>query len=141
MAVRRLAALLKSLSSTNADAAAVAGGSLASGRIVHAKSITLSLHTDPILCRALVGFYPTFDLAHLAIRLLDSAPSDDVSPWNAFLSACSKRHLHAQAFRLLRKLLLLSPSPKPDAFTYPSALKACAGLGAALDGEFLHASV
>ncbi|KAG6478435.1 pentatricopeptide repeat-containing protein At5g27110-like [Zingiber officinale] len=136
MVVRRLSDLLKSLSSTTA---AVAGDSLASGRIVHAKSITLGFHADPILCRALVGFYLSFDLAHLAIRLLDSVPSDDVSPWNAFLSACSTRHLHAQALRLLRKLLLLSPRLKPDAFTYPSALKACAGLGAALDGEFLHA--
>ncbi|RRT74728.1 hypothetical protein B296_00024943 [Ensete ventricosum] len=143
MVVQKLSAVLKALSCSNtaAAAAATSAQSLALGKLVHAKSVLLGLQSNSLLCRALVGFYLSFHLLHPALKVLESNTSDDVSPWNALLSACSKRQLHAQVLCLFQKLLLLAPRIKPDAFTYPSAIKACTGLGAARNGEVFHAGL
>ncbi|URD86803.1 Pentatricopeptide repeat-containing protein [Musa troglodytarum] len=143
MVVQELSAVLKALCRSNIAAATATTNaqSLALGKLVHAKSVSLGLQSNSLLCRALVGFYLSFHLLDPALKVLESNTSDDVSPWNALLSACSKRQLHAQALCLFQKLLLLSPRLKPDAFTYPSAIKACAGLGAARNGEVFHAGL
>nr|XP_010920030.1 pentatricopeptide repeat-containing protein At5g27110 [Elaeis guineensis] len=132
MDVEMLSGLLK---------ACVAGKSLAQGKLLHSKSISLGLNTNTYLAKALINLYVSFNLFDAARLVFESVRNpSDISLWNGLLSAYSKNHMYDEALHLFDRLLLF-PRLKPDSYTYPSVLKACGGLVAAKKGESIHANV
>lgn len=115
--------------------------SLRRGLLLHQKAISLGLQGDPAVCRGLVNLYLACDLPAPA-RLVFAAAGDpaDITLWNALLAAHSRSRLHRDALLLFRRLRR-SPLSRADGYSYPSVLKACAGLGREKEGRELHALV
>ncbi|KAJ0970869.1 hypothetical protein J5N97_018828 [Dioscorea zingiberensis] len=114
----------------------IAMKSKARGEILHSKAITLGFQDYTPVSKMLMDFYISFHLLDSALLVLPSV--EDISLWNCLLSGYSKNRFYSQALyvfdRLLRDL-------RPDIYTYPSALKACGGLGNVIAGERIHCCV
>ncbi|MQM00881.1 hypothetical protein Taro_033619 [Colocasia esculenta] len=123
--------------------ACAASNSQKQGLLLHQKAVALGLHHDPVVCRSLVTFYLSCNLLEPARVVFDHADDDpsDISLWNALLAAYAKnRLLHRDAVLLFNRLRM-SPHLRPDSYTYPSVLKAYAGLGGGKEGGKMHAQV
>ncbi|PKA51135.1 Putative pentatricopeptide repeat-containing protein [Apostasia shenzhenica] len=66
-----------------------------------------------------------------------AAYSGDTYPWNARLRELAADGLHSEAIALFRHMLL-SPNPRPDAFTYPCAIGSAAALSLPSTVASLH---
>ncbi|XP_072982959.1 pentatricopeptide repeat-containing protein At5g27110 [Typha latifolia] len=129
MDVRKVAALLR---------ACIATKSLARGKLLHSKSISLGFVTDTHLSKCLINFYISFGSFDSARLVFESLPNpSDISLWNGLLAAYAKNQMYQDALLLFGKLVL-SRHPKPDDYTYPSVLKACGLLGSVREGEMIH---
>lgn len=111
---------------------------LAKGKLLHAKAICLGLQNSINLCKSLINFYVFFRLLDSALLVLKSIDDpSEISLWNTVIAAFSKNQMHGEALRLYDSCHL-SPFVKPDAFTYPSALKSCSGLTDSRKGCVIH---
>ncbi|KAK8962964.1 Pentatricopeptide repeat-containing protein [Platanthera guangdongensis] len=130
MDVHNVVALLTSSTLSN---------TLAKSKLLHAKAICLGLQNSINICKSLINFYVFFHLLDSALLVLKSIDNpSEISLWNTLIAAFSKNQMHREALRLYDRCHLL-PFVKPDAFTYPSALKSCSGLTDARKGCAIHA--
>ncbi|XP_050203571.1 pentatricopeptide repeat-containing protein At5g27110 [Mercurialis annua] len=119
----------------------ITSNSLLRGKLCHQKIITLGLQNNVALCKNLIKFYfsfQTYDYAKLVFKTIDNPL--DISLWNGLMAAYTKNYMYIEALELFQSLLQF-PHLKPDSFTYPSLLKACAGLGKVSYGRMVHAHV
>ncbi|KAI0502453.1 hypothetical protein KFK09_017403 [Dendrobium nobile] len=118
--------------------ASTVSNSLSKGKLLHAKAISLGMQQSLNLCKSLVNFYVFFrffDSARLVLETINNPL--DISLWNSLIAAYSKNQMHREALWLYDKCFLF-PYVKPDSYTYPSALKACSGLGNGRKGRMIH---
>ncbi|CAA6655289.1 unnamed protein product [Spirodela intermedia] len=111
------------------------------GLLLHQKAISLGLQGDPAVCKGLVNLYLACNLP-VPARLVFAAAGDpaDITLWNALLAGHSRSRLHRDTLLLFRRLRQ-SKLARADGYTFPSVLKACAGLGSDKEGRELHALV
>lgn len=65
-------------------------------------------------------------------------PLRDVVSWTAIISGCAHLGHESEAIELLKEMM--EDGVEPNAFTYSSALKACANLETVLHGQLVHSS-
>ena len=103
--------------------------SLPQGQQLHAQIISLGLKQHPILLPKLVTFYSSFDL--LEARTITANLSIlHPLPWNLLISAYVRNGLFGEALHVYKEMV--EKGIRPDNFTCPSVLKACAHVK---DGE------
>ncbi|XP_065880155.1 pentatricopeptide repeat-containing protein At5g27110 [Euphorbia lathyris] len=116
----------------------VSSKSLMLGKLIHQKMVTSGLQNNIPLCKNLIDLYFScqyFDYAKLVFKRIENPL--DISLWNAIIAAYTRNHMYIEAFQIYQSLLQY-PYLNPDSFTYPSVLKACAGLGKHYYGKLLH---
>ncbi|KAG0463674.1 hypothetical protein HPP92_019276 [Vanilla planifolia] len=82
----------------------------------------------PLLILLLAPRFHTLQRSDEAFTAIASATSSrSTYPWNSRLRELAKGGLHLQVLALFR-VMLLTPNPRPDAFSLPSALRSAAAL-------------
>ncbi|XP_057954587.1 pentatricopeptide repeat-containing protein At5g27110 [Malania oleifera] len=114
---------------------------LKQGKLVHQKILSLGLQNNIALCKNLITLYLSchlYDSAKLVFQTFENPL--DISLWNGLMAAYTKNFMFIEALELFERLLRF-PFLKPDCYTYPSVLKACAGLGRVGYGKRVHTCV
>lgn len=115
--------------------------SLKQGKLIHQKILCLGLQNNITLCKSLINLYFSFHLfqsAKLVFKTIENPL--DITLWNGLMAAYTKSFIFTESLELFHRLLHF-PYLKPDAFTYPSVLKASGGLRRVVYGRTLHAHV
>lgn len=108
------------------------------GREVHTQIIKNSIETNLYLGSTLVWFYCKCGEYSTAMKVLQQMPLRDVVSWTAIISGCAHLGHESEAIELLKEMM--EDGVEPNAFTYSSALKACAKLETVLLGQLIHSS-
>lgn len=108
------------------------------GREVHAQIIKNSIETNIYLGSTLVWFYCKCGEYSTAAKVLQQMSLRDVVSWTAIISGCAHLGHESEAIELLKEMM--KDGVEPNAFTYSSALKACAKLETVLLGQLIHSS-
>ncbi|XP_010534128.1 PREDICTED: pentatricopeptide repeat-containing protein At1g71490 [Tarenaya hassleriana] len=109
------------------------------GRQIHALAISSGLEYHPVLVRKLVTFYSSFNLLAGAEIITQNSESLDPSPWNVLIASYARSELFEDAVGAYKRMV--SKGIRPDAFTYPSVLKACAKTLDFASGRMVHGSI
>ncbi|GLT99538.1 hypothetical protein SLE2022_169730 [Rubroshorea leprosula] len=108
---------------------------------IHSQMITsgLSLHTYPL--SRLLLFSSTLDLSY-ALTIFNQIPNPTIFLFNTLISSLTTHHKNQThvAFSLYSRVLG-NGTLKPNAFTYPSLLKACGSRPWVRHGRALHAHI
>lgn len=113
--------------------------SLPQGKQLHAQIISLGFDQQPIVVPRLITFYANVNLladAHIAI---ENTCCLDPLPWNLLISFYVRNELFSEAISVYKKMM--NKQVKPDNFTYPSVLKACAEVSDCVSGMEVHESI
>ncbi|CAB4267047.1 unnamed protein product [Prunus armeniaca] len=108
------------------------------GREVHAQILKNSTETNLHLGSTLVWFYCRCGEYSNATKVLQQMPLRDVVSWTAIISGCAHLGFESEALEFLNEMM--EDGVEPNAFTYSSALKACAQLETVLHGKLIHSS-
>ncbi|ONI34983.1 hypothetical protein PRUPE_1G508700 [Prunus persica] len=108
------------------------------GREVHAQIVKNSTETNSHLGSTLVWFYCRCGEYSNATKVLQQMPLRDVVSWTAIISGCAHLGFESEALEFLNEMM--EDGVEPNAFTYSSALKACAQLETVLHGKLIHSS-
>ncbi|KAM7279506.1 hypothetical protein ACFE04_006640 [Oxalis oulophora] len=112
--------------------------SLKQGKLIHQKILTRGLQNNIALCKNLINVYISCHDYNSTMLVFNSVTNPlDISLWNSLLVSYTKSFMFNDALQLFDKLLQY-PVLKPDSFTYPSVLKACAALGNVSFGKMIH---
>ncbi|CAH8392425.1 unnamed protein product [Eruca vesicaria subsp. sativa] len=110
------------------------------GQQIHAHCISSGLEFDHVLVPKLVTFYSAFNLLHEAKTITErSGGIFHPLPWNVLIGSYVRNKRFVEAVSAYKRMV--SKGIKPDAFTYPSVLKACGALLDFASGRVVHASV
>ncbi|EOA33715.1 hypothetical protein CARUB_v10019902mg [Capsella rubella] len=110
-----------------------------SGLQIHAYCISSGVEYHSALVPKLVAFYSAFNLHSEAQSINENSHILHPLPWNVLISSYAKNELFEEAVAAYKRMV--RKGIRPDAFTYPSVLKAC---GATLDfasGRVVHGSI
>ncbi|GMI82875.1 SEEDLING LETHAL 1 [Hibiscus trionum] len=106
------------------------------GKEVHAQIVKKSIQTNMYIGSTLVWFYCKCGEYDIASKVLQQMPLRDVVSWTAMISGCASLGHETEALEFLKEMM--EEGVKPNSFTYSSALKACAKLGAVTKGKLIH---
>ncbi|CAN8239340.1 unnamed protein product [Cochlearia groenlandica] len=109
------------------------------GLQIHAHCILSDVEYNPVLVPNLVTFYSAFNLHREALSINEKSDILHPLPWNVLIGSYAKNDLFEEAISSYK--IMLGKGIRPDAFTYPSVLKAC---GETLDfasGKVIHGSI
>ncbi|CAG7903637.1 unnamed protein product [Brassica rapa] len=113
--------------------------SFSSGVQIHAHCVSSGVEYDPALVPKLVAFYSSFNLHSEAQSINENSGILLPLPWNVLIVSYAKNQLFEEAIAAYKRMMRKGITP--DAFTYPSVLKAC---GETLDfesGRVVHGSI
>ncbi|XP_029118250.2 putative pentatricopeptide repeat-containing protein At3g01580 [Elaeis guineensis] len=97
---------------------------------------------DCFFATRLTASYARITHLESARKLFDEIPHPNTFLWNAILRAHSRARQWPETLRLFHRMCRSSPSHhRPDAFTLPIALKACAAFSALGTGKAVHGLV
>uniref|UniRef100_A0A2P2JKJ6 Pentatricopeptide repeat-containing protein n=1 Tax=Rhizophora mucronata TaxID=61149 RepID=A0A2P2JKJ6_RHIMU len=128
--VRSLSSLLLSCTS---------GRSVLQGKQLHGQIICLGFEQHPILPPKLVNFYSNVYLFDDAHAITENSNILDPLAWNILISSYVRNGLFGKALCTYRQMV--SKGIRPDNFTYPSVLKACAEKLDSAFGREVHESI
>ncbi|CAL1408935.1 unnamed protein product [Linum trigynum] len=111
-------------------------GALMTGKEVHARIIKDSFQSNEYIGSSLVWFYCRCGDWHAASKVFQQMSLHSVVSWTAMISGFADLGHEAEALELLKEMM--EEGVEPNSFTYSSALKACAGLEAVLQGRSIH---
>ncbi|KAF7805045.1 pentatricopeptide repeat-containing protein [Senna tora] len=117
------------------------GTSLQHLRQAHALILRTGHFQDHYVSGTLLKCYanPHFNNFAFAIRVFHHIPSPNVFVWNILLKGCLEYNLPHLVISSYNNMLLFNS--RPNKFTYPILLKACAITGSAEEGVQFHAHV
>ncbi|XP_028791468.1 pentatricopeptide repeat-containing protein At5g66520-like [Neltuma alba] len=107
----------------------------------HAIILRTGHFQDHYVSGTLVKCYanPHFNDFALAVRVFRQIPSPNVFVWNILLKGCLENNEPQMAVSSYKSILVFNS--RPNKFTYPSLLKACAITGSVEEGTQFHAHV
>lgn len=110
---------------------------------LHALLLKTGVAHDPRYATKLTTSLAKYTSVEDARKLFDELPHRSVYLWNSILGSYCKERRYEEALRLFRRMVSdgKSAEGKPDNFTVPVALKACAGLRVLEYGEMVHGYV
>ncbi|ESQ48274.1 hypothetical protein EUTSA_v10022175mg [Eutrema salsugineum] len=112
------------------------------GQIIHQHLLKRSLTvTSSAVLVNLTRLYASCNEVELARHVFDEIPHPRTNPiaWDVMIRAYASNGSPEKALDFYYKML--SSGVRPTKFTYPFALKACAGLRATEDGKLIHSHV
>ncbi|XP_047324562.1 pentatricopeptide repeat-containing protein At1g71490 [Impatiens glandulifera] len=109
------------------------------GKQLHAYVISLGLQQDPKLVPKLITFYSSFGLLLDAHVITKTSNILHPLPWNLLISSYVRHGLYRNVFSAYSEMI--KKGVRPDNFTYPSLLKACAGEENIKLGRVLHRTI
>lgn len=112
---------------------------LTEGKQLHAQVITWGLQHNHVLVPKLVSHYAAFNSLDDAHFVAANTHSQNPLRWNILISAYVKRGHFEEAIVAYKQMC--QKRIRPDSFTYPSVLKACAELSNLDFGKEVHMSI
>lgn len=109
------------------------------GKQLHAQVITWGLQHNHVLVPKLVSHYAAFNSLDDAHLVATNTSSQNPLQWNVLISSYVKRGHFEEA--ILAYKHMCQKQIKPDNFTYPTILKACAELSNLDFGKEVHMSI
>lgn len=110
---------------------------------LHAQTLKAGVAHDSFFATKLVVLYGEHASIRLAQRVLDETPQKTAYLWNATLRGYCRAYQWEETLYLFHNMVCNGSvgDEKPDNFTIPIALKACAGLRALECGKMVHGFV
>ncbi|XP_057982313.1 uncharacterized protein LOC131167526 [Malania oleifera] len=105
---------------------------------LHSQIFKAGLAHDSFFATNLNTLYAKYASLDLARRVFDETPHRSVYLWNAVLKSYCREKQWEETLRLFRHMGI---EERPDNFTLPIAIKACAGLRALEHGRVIHGLV
>ncbi|XP_057835649.2 pentatricopeptide repeat-containing protein At5g66520 isoform X2 [Cryptomeria japonica] len=102
-------------------------------RQLHAKILIAGLEHDYFLGTKLLSFYGLYGRVDNARQVFDKIPHRDIYLWNVIIRACAKNGLCRESLELYHQMQ--EHGVRPNEFTFPSVVKACAELLALEEGK------
>ncbi|KAI3464624.1 hypothetical protein Pfo_021287 [Paulownia fortunei] len=112
---------------------------LSEGKQLHAQVITWGLHKNHALVPKLVSYYTTFDFLDDAHFVAADSNILHSLPWNILISSYVNKGHFEEAILAFKQMG--HKRIRPDHFTYPSVLKACAEQSNLDFGREVHKSI
>lgn len=109
------------------------------GLQVHAHFISSGVEYHSALVPKLVTFYSAFNLHSEAQSINENSDILPPLPWNVLIVSYAKNQLFEEAIDAFKRMV--SKGIRPDAFTYPSVLKACGETLDIASGRVVHGSI
>ncbi|KAG9445469.1 hypothetical protein H6P81_016809 [Aristolochia fimbriata] len=103
---------------------------------IHSDVVKLGFELDVFVHTSLVSLYAKCGFLNEAQRMFDEMSSTSTVAWTAIITGCIEHGKFEEAVSLFRKMLEMNSTP--DAFTLVRVLTACAHLGDAKAGEWIH---
>eukprot|EP01018_Ginkgo_biloba_P039368 Gb_08569 [translate_table: standard] len=113
--------------------------SLVEAKQVHAHMLKTGFNQDVFLGAKLVSMYSMCRSLIDANLLFDKFPKRDVFLWNAIIIGCARNGHCEEVLRLYHQMQ--EEGVKPDGYTFPSVLKACASVSALQEGREIHEDI
>lgn len=114
-------------------------GALSPGRVVHNQVLFMHLETEPAIGNALIDMYGKCGSLSEAQSVFNELPDQNVVSWNSLIAGYVQHEEGFNAIELFERMQ--QGSIEADKVTILGALKACASLGAVLQGRTLHFQV
>lgn len=110
---------------------------------LHSQTLKAGFAHESFFAVKLTAFYSRFSCLEHVRKLFDETPHRNAHLWNAVLGSYSKEKRWEETLHLFHNMISngISTEEKPDHFTIPIALKACAGLRALEYGKLIHGFV
>ncbi|MCL7029309.1 hypothetical protein MKW94_030490 [Papaver nudicaule] len=110
---------------------------------LHCLTLKTGLVTNSLYVTKLNTLYVKHSTLQNARKLFDETPQPTVYLWNSLLRSYCREKQWKETIRLFNRMLSqsISTSDKPDKFTVPIAIKACAGLSDLKTGKVIHGLV
>lgn len=110
---------------------------------LHSQTLKAGLAHDSYFATTLNVLYAKYTRIQNARKLFDETPHRPVYLWNAMLGSYRREKLWEETLHLFHYMISdgIASEDKPDNFTIPIALKACAGLRALEYGRMIHGFV
>lgn len=112
---------------------------LQEGKQLHAQVIAWGLRDNQFLVPKLVSHYVAFDFLGDAHFVAANTNSPNPVPWNILISSYVRKGYFEEAIFAYKQMC--QKGIRPDGFTYPSVLKACAELSDLDFGKWVHLSI
>ncbi|GFP97824.1 pentatricopeptide repeat-containing protein at1g71490 [Phtheirospermum japonicum] len=112
---------------------------LREGQQLHAQVITHGLHKNHSLVPKLVSYYVSLDFLDVARSITADSNTSNPFPWNKLISSYVNKACFDEAISAYKQMVL--NGARPDYYTYPSVLKACAEQSDLVFGIEVHNSV
>ncbi|KAG7589776.1 Pentatricopeptide repeat [Arabidopsis suecica] len=109
------------------------------GLQVHAHCISSGVEYHSALVPKLVTFYSAFNLHSEAQSINENSDILHPLPWNVLIASYAKNELFEEVVAAYKRMV--SKGIRPDAFTYPSVLKACGETLDVVSGRVVHGSI
>ncbi|XP_051124514.1 pentatricopeptide repeat-containing protein At1g71490-like isoform X2 [Andrographis paniculata] len=109
------------------------------GKQLHAQVITQGIQDNHALVSKLVTYYTTTGFLSDAHLIVANAPIRYPLPWNILISSYVGKDYNQEAILSFKKMVY--KGVRPDNFTYPSIVKACAELSNLDLGRQIHKSI
>ncbi|XP_039135807.1 pentatricopeptide repeat-containing protein At3g03580 [Dioscorea cayenensis subsp. rotundata] len=106
---------------------------------LHSRIITSGLSRSPFFAGKLISLYSQFNDLDSSLSAFLAAPQDNVFLWNSLIRAHTHNSEFSEALRYY--LTMKDANLVPDAFTFPSVLSACSGVGDLDMARALHGRV
>eukprot|EP01018_Ginkgo_biloba_P039547 Gb_03571 [translate_table: standard] len=110
--------------------------SLAEGKQIHAHMLINGSDQNAFLVTKLISMYAMCGSLVNARLVFDKNPKQSTLLWNAMIRAYVKNRLCEQALALYNQMQ--QAGTRPDKFTFPCVLKACADVSALQQGKEIH---
>ncbi|KAG2714655.1 hypothetical protein I3760_03G037800 [Carya illinoinensis] len=110
---------------------------------LHSQTLKAGFAHDNFFAVKLTALYSRYTCLQYVRKLFDETPHRTVHLWNAVLRSYAKEKRWEETLHLFHHMISngISTEEKPDNFTIPIALKACAGLRALEYGKLIHGFV
>ncbi|KAF5479681.1 hypothetical protein F2P56_000481 [Juglans regia] len=110
---------------------------------LHSQTLKAGFAHDSFFAVKLTSLYSRYTRLQHVRKLFDETPHRTVHLWNAVLGSYSREKRWEETLHLFHHMISngISTEEKPDNFTIPIALKACAGLRALEYGKLIHGFV
>ncbi|CAH8257848.1 unnamed protein product [Arabidopsis lyrata] len=109
------------------------------GLQIHAHCVSSGVEYHSALVPKLVTFYSAFNLHREAQSINENSDILHPLPWNVLIASYAKNELFEEVVAAYKRMV--SKGIRPDAFTYPSVLKACGETLDVASGRVVHGSI
>lgn len=111
---------------------------LKEGMLIHEHIIRSGIKTDVVLGTSIISMYAKLGDVMAAQKVFDNSTVRNIVTWNVLIGGYAQHGFDIDAIGLFGKLQQKNDAVLPNSVTCLSALKACANVGAIIQGRLIH---